>query len=131
MSRKDYLREWRKLNKNVLTREEGENATLTESVFETTSETATVLHHGELTDQSDYLFDANDSIDKNLSDIDDELDYPLLSENEDTDEDENAIEIKLMEDGKHNVSREGMNELLKIMRSHDLPLPLDTRALLR
>ena len=65
MSRKDYLREWRKLNKNVLTREEGENATLTESVFETTSETATVLHHGELTDQSDYLFDANDSIDKN------------------------------------------------------------------
>ena len=136
MSRKDYLREWRKLNKNVLTREEGENATLTESVFETTSETATVLHHGELTDQSDYLFDANDSIDKNLSDIDDELDYPLLSENEDTDEDENAIEIKLCEElrtwyGKHNVSREGMNELLKIMQSYDLPLPLDTRTLLR
>ena len=136
MSRKDYLREWRKLNKNVLTREEGENAVLTESVFETTSETATVLHHGELTDQSDYLFDANDCIDKNLSDIDDELDYPLLSENEDTDEDENAIEIKLCEElrtwyGKHNVSREGMNELLKIMRSYDLPLPLDTRTLLR
>ena len=135
MSRKDYLREWRKLNKNVLTREEGENATLTESVFETTSETATVLHHGELTDQSDYLFDANDSIDKNLSDIDDELDYPLLSENEDTDEDENAIEIKLCEElrtwyGKYNVSREGMNELLKIMRSYDLPLPLGTRTLL-
>ena len=109
---------------------------LTENVFETTSESAIVLHHGELTDQSDYLFDANDSIDKNLSDIDDELDYPLLSENEDTDEDENAIEIKLCEElrawyGKHNVSREGMNELLKIMRSHDLPLPLDTRALLR
>ena len=73
MSRKDYLREWRKLNENVLTREEGENAVLTESVFETTSETATVLRHGELTDQSDYLFDANDCIDKNLSDIDDEF----------------------------------------------------------
>ena len=135
MSRKDYLREWWKLNKNVLTREEGENAVLTESVFEARSETATVLHHGELTDQSDYLFDANDSIDKNLSDIDDELDYPLLSENEDTDEDENAIEIKLCEElctwyGKHNVSREGMNELLKIMRSYDLPLPLGTRTLL-
>ena len=46
MFRKDYLREWRKLNKNVLTREEAENAALTESVFETTSETATVPHHG-------------------------------------------------------------------------------------
>ena len=137
MSRKDYLREWWKLNKNVLTRrEEGENAVLTESVFETTSETTTVLHHEELTDQPDYLFDANDSIDKILSDIDDELDYPLLSENEDTDEDENAIEIKLCEElstwyGKHNVSREGMTELLKIMWSYDLPLPLDTRTLLR
>ena len=60
MSRKENLKEWRKLNKNVLTREEGENAVLIKSVFETTSETATVLHHGELTDQPHYLFDAND-----------------------------------------------------------------------
>ena len=41
MSRKDYLREWQKLNEYVLTREEGENAVLTESVFQTTSETGT------------------------------------------------------------------------------------------
>ena len=59
----------------------------------------------------------------------------MLSGNEDTDEDENAIEIKLCEElrtwyGKHSVSREGMNELLKIMRSYDLPLPLGTRTLL-
>ena len=53
MSRKDYLRESRKLNKNVLTIEESENAVLTESVFETTSETTAVLH-AELIDQSDY-----------------------------------------------------------------------------
>ena len=68
----------------------------TASVFETTSET-TVLH-AELTDQSDYLFGTNDSIDKNLFHIDGELDYPLLSENEDTDEDAYAIEIKLCEE---------------------------------
>ena len=73
MSRKNYSREWQKLNKNVLTREQGGNAVSTASVFETTSETTTVLH-AELTDQSDYLFGTNDSIDKNLFHIDDELD---------------------------------------------------------
>ena len=97
MSRKNYSREWQKLNKNVLTREQGGNAVSTASVFETTSETTTVLH-AELTDQSDYLFGTNDSIDKNLFHIDGELDYPLLSENEDTDEDAYAIEIKLCEE---------------------------------
>ena len=107
----------------------------TESVFETTSGTTTVVH-AELTDESDYLFDTTDSIHKNLSDIDDELDYGLLFENEDTDEDKTAIEIKTCDDlrvwyRKHNVSREGMNELLKIMLSYDLPLPLDTRTLPR
>ena len=64
------------------------------------------------------------------------MNYPLLPENEDTDEDENAIEIKICEElliwhGKHNASIEGMNELLKIMRSYDLPLPLNTRTLLK
>lgn len=79
----------------MLTREEGENAVLTESVFQTTSETATVFH-AELTSKSDYLFGTNDGIDnKNFSDIDDELDYPPISKNEDTHEDENAIEIKM------------------------------------
>ena len=134
-SKKDCLREWWKLNKNVLTGEASENAVFTESVFETTSGTTTTVH-AELTDESDYLFDTTDSIHKNLSDIDDELNYPLLSENEDTYEDENAIEIKTCDNlhiwyGKHNISREGMNELLKIMLSQDLPLPLDTRTLLR
>ena len=107
----------------------------TESVFETTSETVTALH-AELTDESGYLFDTNHSIHKNLSDIDDELDYPLLFENEDTNENENAIEIKICEElriwyRKHNVSREKMNELLKIMHSYDLPLPLSIKTLLR
>ena len=91
----------------------------------------------ELTSKSDYLFGTNDGIDnKNFSDIDDELDYPPISKNEDTHEDEHAIEIKMWEElriwyEKHNASREGINELLKIMRSYDLPLPLDATTLLR
>ena len=136
MSRKDYLREWQKLNEYVLTREEGENAVLTKSVFQTTSEAATVFHV-ELTSKSDYLLDTNDGIDnKDFSDIDDELDYPPISKNEDTHEYENAIEVKMWEElriwyGKHNASREGINELLKIMRFYDLPLPLGARTPLK
>ena len=108
---------------------------LTENVFETTFETAIVLHHGELTDQSDYLFDANDSIDKNYLIL--MMNWIILCYLKMKTLMKMKMQLRLncvrsyAHGMENNVSREGMNELLKIMQSYDLPLPLDTRTLLR